>query len=194
VLTYASWQQWFGGQDSAIGRDLRLNGQPFTVVGVLPRGLSFLDPEVKVWTPVAFTAEEKSDGSRHSNNWSYLARLKPGATVAQARQQIDALNARNLEKFPALKPLLINAGFHTIVDPLQDTLVRDIRPTLYLMWGGALFVLLIGCVNVANLVLVRSRVRLGSRISNSWPRFGVPFSSPISTSTTPLHSKPFRAG
>ena len=59
-----------------------------------------------------------------------------------------------------MKPLLINAGFHTTVDPLQDTLVRDIKPTLYLMWGGALFVLLIGCVNVANLVLVRSRARL----------------------------------
>jgi predicted permease len=59
-----------------------------------------------------------------------------------------------------MKPVLINAGFHTRVEPLQDTLVRDIKSSLYLMWGGALFVLLIGCVNVANLVLVRSRVRL----------------------------------
>src|SRR3954464_15074939 len=65
VLTYASWQQWFGGQDSVIGSDLRLNGQPFTVVGILPRGFGFLDPDVKVWTPIAFTAEEKSDESRH---------------------------------------------------------------------------------------------------------------------------------
>src|SRR5205807_8168017 len=100
------------------------------------------------------------DESRHSNNWTHIARLKPGARIEVARQQIDALNARNLEKFPALKPLLINAGFHTTVDVLQDTLVRDVKATLYLMWGGALFVLLIGCVNVANLVLVRSRVRL----------------------------------
>src|SRR5205085_8917429 len=61
---------------------------------------------------------------------------------------------------PQLKPLLINAGFHTTVDRLQDTLVRDVKATLYLMWGGALFVLLIGCVNVANLSLVRSRARL----------------------------------
>src|SRR5260370_33674395 len=59
-----------------------------------------------------------------------------------------------------MKTLLTNAGYHTMVDPLQETLVRDIKATLYLMWGGALFVLLIGCVNVANLSLVRSRARL----------------------------------
>src|SRR5204863_8863799 len=72
----------------------------------------------------------------------------------------DALNKRNLELFPQLKPLLINAGVHTTVTLLQETLVREIRATLYLMWGGALFVLLIGCVNVTNLALVRSRARL----------------------------------
>jgi predicted permease len=160
VLTYASWQQWFGGRDSAVGSDIRLNGQPFTVVGVLPRGFSFLDPEVKVWTPVAFTAEEKSDESRHSNNWSYIARLKPGRTIEQARQQIDALNARNLDRFPALKQILINAGFHTVVVPLQGFLVREVRGTLYLLWGGVVFVLLVGAVNVTNLLLVRSSARM----------------------------------
>jgi putative ABC transport system permease protein len=160
ILTYASWQQWFGGQDGAIGRDVRINGEPFTVVGVLPQGFSFLDPDVKLWIPVAFSAEEKSDDNRHSNNWSYVARLKPGATVAQARQQIDALNARNLDRFPNLKQILINAGFHTVVVPLQDHLVRDIRSTLYLLWGGVVFVLLVGGVNVTNLMLVRSSARM----------------------------------
>jgi predicted permease len=160
ILTYASWQQWFGGQDSAIGQTLRLNGNPFTVVGVLPRDFSFLDPDVKIWTPIAFTAEEKSDESRHSNNWSYIARLKPGATVEQARQQIDALNVRNLDRFPALKQILINAGFHTVLVPLQAFLVRDVRSTLYLLWGGVVFVLLVGGVNVTNLMLVRSSARM----------------------------------
>lgn len=160
ILTYASWQQWFGGQDSAIGSDLRLNGQPFTIVGVLPRGFSFLDPEVRLWAPTGFTAEEKSDDSRHSNNWSYIARLKPGATVEQARQQINALNARNLDRFPNFKEILVNAGFHTVVVPLQDHLVRDVRGTLYLLWGGVVFVLLVGAVNVTNLMLVRSSARM----------------------------------
>ena len=159
ILTYASWQQLFGGQDSAIGRDVRLGGEPYVVVGVLPQGFSFLEPEVKLWLPVAFSAEEKSDDSRHSNNWSYVGRLKPGATIEQARQQIDALNARNLDRFPKLKQILIDAGFHTVVVPLQDYLVRDIRSTLYLLWGGVVFVLLVGGVNVTNLMLVRSSAR-----------------------------------
>jgi predicted permease len=160
VLSYALWQSQFGGDPAAIGKDLRIDGVPLTVVGVMPKGFYFLNPNVMLWRPLAFTAQQKSDEQRHSNNYQNIGRLKPGAGIQRAQQQIDALNARNLEKFPQLKPLLINAGFHTTVDPLQDTLVREIKATLYLMWGGALFVLLIGCVNVANLVLVRSRARM----------------------------------
>jgi predicted permease len=160
VLTYASWQAWFGGKDDAIGRDVRIGLEPYTVIGVLPREFSFLDPEVRVWLPVAFSPSDKSDESRHSNNWSYLARLQPGASVEQARQQIDALTARNLDRFPELKQILVNAGFHTVVVPFQAHLVRDVRSTLYLLWGGAGFVLLIGVVNVTNLMLVRSTVRI----------------------------------
>jgi predicted permease len=160
ILSYALWQSQFGGDPGAVGKDIRIDGQTFTVIGVMPKGFYFLNPNVMLWRPLAFTPQQKSDEQRHSNNFQNIARLKPGARIEVARQQIDALNARNLEKFPSLKPLLINAGFHTTVDLLQDTLVRDVKATLYLMWGGALFVLLIGCVNVANLVLVRSRVRL----------------------------------
>ena len=83
-------------------------------------------------------------------------KLKSGATIEQARQQIDALNGRNLERFPQYREVLVNARFHTTVATLQDQIVRDVKPTLYLLWGGAIFVLLIGSVNVANLVLVRT--------------------------------------
>jgi len=160
VLSYALWQSQFGADPQAIGKDLRVDGQPRTIVGVMPAGfLSYESPAVLLWTPLAFTPEQKSDESRHSNNYSHVGRLKPGATIQQAQAQIDALNARNLERFPQYRQLLINAGFHTIVTPLQDILVGDVKSTLYLMWGGALFVLLIGCVNVTNLVLVRSRAR-----------------------------------
>ncbi|HEY3052730.1 MAG TPA: ABC transporter permease [Thermoanaerobaculia bacterium] len=160
VLSDALWQSQFGGDPGAIGKDIRLDGVPFTVVGVMPKGFYFLNQNVMLWRPIAFTPEQKSDAQRHSNNWQHIARLEPGATVQQAQQQIDALNKANLDRFPQYKELLINAGFHTTVTPLQETLVRDIKKTLYLMWGGALFVLLIGCVNVANLVLVRSRARI----------------------------------
>ena len=160
ILSYSLWQQAFGGSDSAIGRDMRLNGVQHTVVGVMPAGFSFMDPDVVLWKPLGFTAEQKSDDGRHNNSWTMVGRLKPGATVEQAQQQVDALNARNMERFPNMKEVLTNAGFRTVVVPLQHDLVSGVRPTLYLLWGGALFVLSIGVVNLTNLVLVRSSARM----------------------------------
>ncbi|HKE88374.1 MAG TPA: ABC transporter permease [Vicinamibacterales bacterium] len=160
VLSDAYWRSQFGGDRSVVGRQLRIDGRPHTIVGVMPPRFRPTDADIALWTPMAFTAKEKSDDQRHSNNVINIARLKPGATVQQAQAQIDKLNAANLERFPQLKEVLINAGFHTIVTRLQDQMVKEVRPVLYLMWGGSLCVLLIGWVNVANLVLVRSRVRL----------------------------------
>lgn len=159
VLTHALWLQLYGGSADAIGRELRVNGEAYTIVGVLPAGFEFLNPEVRLWIPAAFSAEEKSDDARHSNNWSMVGRLRAGATAAQAQQQLDALNARNMERFPHFKEILTNAGFHSVAVPLQEDLVRNIRSTLYLLWGGVLFVLLIGVVNITNLALVRSSGR-----------------------------------
>jgi predicted permease len=159
VLSYALWQSQFGGDPHVLGRELRIDGQPYTVVGVMPRSFAFLYSDVMLWRPLAFTSEQKADSQRHSNNWQNLARLAAGTTLQQAQAQIDALNAANLDRFPQYRQLLINAGFHTRVTLLQEHLVKDVRATLYLLWGGALFVLLIGCVNVANLVLARSRAR-----------------------------------
>ncbi len=99
VLSYALWQSQFGGDPSAIGKDIRMDGTPFTVVGVMPRGFYFLNADVMLWRPLAFTDQEKSDEQRHSNNYQNIARLKPGATIARAQQQVDAINARNLELF-----------------------------------------------------------------------------------------------
>ncbi len=160
ILSDALWHALFAGDPGAIGRDVRLDGQPYRVVGVMPRAFVFMNANVMAWRPLAFRPEQRADDRRHSNNWMNIARLKPGATIKQAQAEIDALNARNLDRFPNLKEVLINAGFHTEVMSLQDHLVSDVRATLYLMWGGALFVLLIGCVNVTNLVLVRSRARV----------------------------------
>ena len=160
ILSYALWQQLFSGQDSAVGRDLRISGETYRIVGVMPPAFYFMDPDVKLWTPLAFTPQQKSDDARHNNSWTMVGRLKPGKSVAVAQQQIDAVNARNLERFPALKQILINAGFHTVVAPLQQDLVREVRPTLLLLWAGVLFVLAIGAVNITNLVLIRSSARM----------------------------------
>jgi len=157
IISYGLWQELYAGNRSVLGQDLRLSGRPFTIVGVMPSNFVFINPEVRLWIPAAFTADEKE--THHNNNWYSVGRLKPGATIQQVQSQIDALNAVNLERLPQMKELLINAGFHTAVEPLQDMLVRDVKALLYLLWAGAVFVLLIGALNVANLALARVSLR-----------------------------------
>jgi predicted permease len=159
ILSHAAWQQRFGGDAQVLGRTLRLSGQPYEVVGVMPAGFTFLWNDIDLWLPASFTAREKSDESRHSNNWTMVGRLKAGATLAVAQEQLNGVNARNDERFPHLRQILKDAGFTSVAVRLQDQVVREIRPVLYLLWGGVLFVLLIGCVNIANLVIVRSHAR-----------------------------------
>lgn len=157
VLSYGLWQQMFGGDYSALGREVRLNGRPFTVVGVMPQNFVFIDPEVRMWIPAAFTPDEKT--VHHNNDWYSIGRLKPGATIQQVQAQVDALNATNLEKLPQFRDLLVNAGFYTSVEPLQEMVVRDVRSVLRLLWAGSMFVLLIGVLNVANLAVARLTLR-----------------------------------
>jgi predicted permease len=157
ILSHGLWQQLYAADKSAIGRELRISGRPFTIVGVMPTGFNFIDPDVRLWIPLAFTSEEKT--VHHNNNWYHIGRLKPGATLQQAQAQVNALNNENLERFPEFKELLINAGFHTEVKPLQDMLTGGVKGTLYLLWGGAGLVLLIGGLNIANLALARLALR-----------------------------------
>ena len=159
VISHAYWVRQFGGSDVA-GRDLRLNGERYTIVGVMPQDFVFLDPAVRLWIPTAFSAEARKEDSRYSQNHDGMARLAPGVTVAQAQSQLDALNARYLERAGALKDALVNAGYRTAVVPLGADLVRNVRAALRLLWGGALFVLLIAAVNITNLALVRTGGRL----------------------------------
>src|SRR4029077_4255720 len=157
VLSHGLWQQLYAGDKTVVSRTLRISGKPFTIVGVMPPNFNFIDPEVRLWIPLAFTPAEKT--VHHSNNWNHIGRLKPGATLQQAQTQGDALNNKNLERFPEMKELLINAAFHTTVKPLQDMLTAGVKGTLYLLWGGAFLVLLIGGLNIANLALARLALR-----------------------------------
>jgi len=159
VLSYTFWRRRFGGDTSLVGRDIRLDGRPFRVVGILAAGFEYLWKDIDLWLPLSFSADQRSDASRHSNNGVMIARLRAGASVDQAQREIDALNARNDERFPQLRNLVRDSGYRTVVVPLQDEVVRDVRATLYLLWAGALFVLLIGGVNLANLFLMRSAAR-----------------------------------
>ncbi len=157
ILSDGLWRQMFGADPGALRKTVRMGGREFAVVGVMPRGFQFMDPEVVLWFPLAFSAEAKQ--ARHSNNWHFVGRMKPGVKMAQVQAEVDAVNRANLERYPEFKEILINAGYHSPVEPLEWILIRDVRRTLQLLWGGALLVVLIGVVNLANLSLARLQAR-----------------------------------
>jgi predicted permease len=158
VISTGLWRRQFAKRRDAVGQALNLAGRRYTVVGVMPDGFEFVEPEVSVWIPAAFPPPMRADGARHSNGWGHVARFADGVTPQQAQTQIDALNAANRRRFPQFEDLYA-AGFQTIVVLLQDEVARDVRPAITLVWGGTWCVLVIGFVNVANLVILRVRTR-----------------------------------
>lgn len=159
IVSHGLWQSRFSGRPDIVGQELRVNGVQRTIVGVMPADFQFLWADVELWTPLAFTPAERADDRRHSNSYQMIGRLKPGATVEQAQQQLHAINAANDQRFPNFRTVLKDAGFTTLALAFQPDLVREIRPVLYMLWGGVVFVLLIGAVNITNLVIVRSSAR-----------------------------------
>jgi predicted permease len=163
VLTHSFWQEYFGASTDVLGQDLRLDGEPFEVVGVLPADFQLVGRrDTRFLIPIPFTEEQRTIEAWHNNNYLMLARLRPGATIEQADAQIAALNASMIEEWPLpnAAQLLKDVQFTVVVRPFQEDLVRDIQPTLFMLWAGVAFVLLIGCVNIANLMLARSQVRM----------------------------------
>src|SRR2546430_12127844 len=160
ILTDAFWRERFNSDPNILGRDTRINGIPRKIVGVLPAGFRFLSSEARVFLPIKSDMEERGPKARHPNgNRTYLiARLKPGATIAEAQAEIDAHNAAVEEDNPEGK-MMAEAGFRSLVRPLHAEHVRSIRPTLLLMQAGVFFLLLIGAVNLVNLLLIRASGR-----------------------------------
>jgi predicted permease len=146
------------------------------VIGVLPP--SFRLPtgnNARFFMPIVFDADARNMQSWHSNNYQMLARLAPGATIEQATAQNAALNDRLIDEWPVpnARKLLKDAGYHTVVVNMQADLVRDAAPVLYMLWAGVGLVLLIGCVNIANLMLARAQTRIGevaTRLALGAPR------------------------
>ncbi len=160
LLSEGLWKDMFGRDPHVLGKDLRLSGSPYRIVGVMAEGFGILGDSPRLWVPFAFTPQQTSDDARHSNNWDMIARLQPGITLSLAQQRLDILNKENMERYPKYRELLINARFATKVTSLKDEMTADIRPTLYLLQIAVGAVLLIGCVNLANLMLVRSSIRM----------------------------------
>ncbi len=158
LLSRGLWQELYAGGD-VIGQEMRLSGEPYTIVGVLPQTFETVF-ERRAAVPLVYSQRDLSSDGRHSNNAAMMARLRPNVSVELAQQRVDAINARNDELYPEFAEVLRNAGYRSVVSPLHDELVKNVRDALYILLAAVAFVLLIGCVNVANLLLVRSHVRL----------------------------------
>jgi predicted permease len=149
-----------GGLDGAVGRDIRLNDELYRVVGVVPESFTFLSPEVRVFTPLAFKPDELAEDRRWSQNHEMIARLAPAASIERAQAKLDAQNVRYVERAGALAEPLRSVGYNTKLNSLEGDLVRNVRSALQMLWGGVLFVVLIAAVNIANLSLVRANGRM----------------------------------
>jgi putative ABC transport system permease protein len=160
ILSHAFASKQPAGVQGIVGQQVRLNDELYEVVGVLPDKFHFLNPEVSVFVPLAFTAEDRAEDRRHSQNHELVARLARGVTVTQAQARVDAVNAHIIERAGPLKTALINAGYTTRMLGLEADLVRNVRAALETLWGAVLFVVLIAAVNIANLSLVRASARM----------------------------------
>lgn len=160
ILTDAFWRERFGSDPNVLGRDTRVNGIPREIVGMMPPAFRFLSSEARVFLPIKSAIEQRVPNERHSGGGvtHMIARLKPGATIAEAQAQIDAHNA-GVEKDNPQAKMMADAGFRSLVLGLHADHVRSIRPTLLLMQAGVFFLLLIGAVNLVNLLLIRASGR-----------------------------------
>jgi putative ABC transport system permease protein len=152
VLSHAIWESQFGADPKLIGRSIRLDGEPYTVIGVLPEGSSFDRSFAQIWTPLEFKPENMT---RNFHWFISFAKLKPGVTLEAARKQMDTIGARIAHDYPDS-----NKGWGVVVERFSDVIVdQDLKQSLYVLLAAVGMVLLISCANIANLTLVRGSAR-----------------------------------
>jgi putative ABC transport system permease protein len=151
VISHSFWINRYGGDPGVLGRALSLDGESYTIVGVMPAGI-FDRTATKIWRPLAFGPENMTRDFHWFGAW---ALLKRGVTIEQARSQMDALAARIAQDFPKS-----NKGWGVGIDPFSEVLVNpELRQSLYVLMGAVGMVLLIACANLANLSLARGIAR-----------------------------------
>jgi putative ABC transport system permease protein len=153
VLSYGLWKRRYGGDPALVGRTIKIDGEDFTVVGVMPREFAwqFWSGPRQLWVPVGYT---KTDYGRDENSFIAFARLRPDVTVAQARAEIGSIASRLVQQYPKEDP-----GMGATIQPMADFGIEGLKATMVALLAAVGFVLLIACVNVANLLLARGATR-----------------------------------
>jgi putative ABC transport system permease protein len=156
VLAHDFWRRSFGGDPKIIGQQVPMGSSPATVIGVMPAGFKFPveAKEVDFWMPLAPLLSKNDLTRRDYVSLQFLAKTKAGATIAQTQAEIETISRRLQAQYPATNTALV-----FFVKPLRDALVGDVRTALFVLLGAVAFVLLIACVNVANLLLARASAR-----------------------------------
>src|SRR6185503_12194124 len=152
VLTYSYWQRKFGGDQGVVDRAITINGESYTIVGVLPATFQFALRNSDLWIPYQPTQNQLTRRYMHGTN--LIARLKPGVTPEQAQSEMNVIAGHIEQQFHDS-----HAGTTARVVPLQEEIVGTVRPILFVLLAAVAFVLLIACANVASLLLTRSLAR-----------------------------------
>ena len=153
ILSDKLWRNDFGADARVVGRPISLNGKQYRVIGVAPASLTY-PSKPDVWVPFAFESWMTDPDNRGAHFMSAIGRRRPGVSEDAAKRDMDAVGARLRAEYPKS-----NATFGGTAENLRDSLVGDVRGTLFTMFGAVAFVLLIACANVANLFLVRAAGR-----------------------------------
>jgi putative ABC transport system permease protein len=152
ILSYGLWTRRYGSDATLVGKTIKIDGEDFAVVGVMPREFhwEFWSSPRELWVPAGYT---EGDKNRSANSFIAFARLKPGVTVAQANAEMEAIGTRLAQQYPYL------ANMSAIAVSMSDFGLEDVRRTVWALFAAVGFVLLIACVNIANLLLARGATR-----------------------------------
>jgi putative ABC transport system permease protein len=154
VLTWGFWKRRYGGDPSIVGKSILLDAKPFTVIGILPAWFQYPNPRVQLWTPVYPEAPQQMMQSHDAHNFYVIGRLKRGVTLAAAQADLSNISAQERKAFPD-GPVFNAAN----IRPLLDAETHDVRTPLYVLFAATGCLLLIACLNIANLLVARSASR-----------------------------------
>ena len=160
VLTRSYWQSAYDGRPEVLGAEIRIDDETYKIIGVAPRELEAFDARMKFVAPLSWPPAAENPQGRYGVGIQLFGRLKPGVSATQANAEAKLIEKRYVDAGPPpLKDFVERSGMTMNVGGVQEQRVQPVRTTLLMLQGGVAFVLLIGCVNVANLLLVRSNAR-----------------------------------